>query len=626
MASKVKYLALLLVCLLLVGAKGCGSSSNTNAPDTGTSGSDEADELGSDDQFDTTVTTEDNTTETAESTSEGSQTSGSTTYDTTPPVTTINTKLSDPSKTPDPSFSFSANETATFQCAIDGGVYQACSSPVYYTGLYEGTHTFYVKATDTPGNTSTESFSWSIFWHDFGWTKTFGGSGTDSGNSVSIDSNNNIFITGSFQNTVDFDFTTGTDNHTANGARADIFITKINSDGSYGWTKTFGGSSADGGFSLSIDSNNNIFVTGYFADTVDFDFTTGTDNHTSNGASDDTFITKINPDGSYGWTKTFGGSGIEAGNSLSIDSNNNIFITGSFQNTVDFDFTTGTDNHTSNGKEDTFITKINSDGSYGWTKTFGGSDTDRGRSLSIDSNNNIFVAGYFFGTDVDFDFTGGTDNNSSNGHDIFITKINSDGSYGWTKTFGGSNTELGYSVSADSNNNIFVTGQFIDTVDFDFTTGTDNHTTNGASADTFVTKINSDGSYGWTKTFGGSDTDLGNSLSIDSNNNVFFTGFFRNTVDFDFTTGTDNHTSNGSNDTFVTKINSDGSYGWTKTFGGSGSDSGNSLSIDSNNNIFVTGHFADTVDFDFTTGTDNHTSNEETETDAFVIKIKFDQE
>jgi len=387
-------------------------------------------------------------------------------------------------------------------------------------------------------------------------------------------------------------------------------------------TKVFGGTNSEIPWSLTLDSSNNVYTTGFFQGTVDFDPTGDTDNHTSNG-SYDVFMTKTNSDGTYGYTKTFGGTGLEYSYGVTVDSSNNIYVTGQYQGIANFNFTGGTDNHTSNGSYDIFVTKITSNGTYGYTKTFGGTGYDFGYSVVTDNSNNIYVTGQYQGT-IDFDFTGDTDNHTSNGvDDIFITKLNSDGTYGYTKTFGGTGYDIGNSLAIDSSNNSYVTGCFEGTVDFDFTGGTDNHTSNG-SYDMYLLKMNSDGTYGYTKTFGGTGVECGYSLAIDSSNNFYVTGWFESTVDFDFTGGTDNHTSNGSRDIFITKINFDGTYGYTKTFGGTSAEYGYSLTLDSLNNIYVTGDFGNTVDFDPGAGVVNKTTNSAYDFDSFVLSLKND--
>ncbi len=458
----------------------------------------------------------------------------------------------------------------------------------------------------------------------YGWTKTMGGTGRDVGFSVTAVNSGDVFVTGHFSDTVDFDPTAGmggTDIHTSTGA-FDIFLTKLSSDGKYGMTMTMGGTSnIRGERSVTTDGAGNIFMTGRFSETVDFDPSAGmggTDIHTSAGKFD-IFLTKINSDGTYGGTKTVGGPGRDVGLSVTADPAGNVFVVGSFFRKADFGPLAGmggTDIHTSSGAFDTFLTKINQDGTYGWTKTVGEMGNVSGRSVMTDVSGNIFVAGNFRGT-VDFDPStgmGGTDIHTSAGFvDIFLTKINSNGTYGGTKTMGGPGRDVGLSVTAGSSGDVFVTGHFSDTVDFNPTAGmggTDIHTSVGLR-DIFLTKINSNGTYGWTKTMGGTGGDVGMSVTSVSSGNVFVTGYFSDTVDFDPPAGmggTDIHTSVGVLDIFLTKINSNGTYGGTKTMGGTGVDAGFSVTMDVSGNVFVTGGFSGTVDFDPTAGTDPHTS------------------
>ena len=128
-------------------------------------------------------------------------------------------------------------------------------------------------------------------------------------------------------------------------------------DAVYLWTKTMGGTDQDFGQSVVVDGSDNVYITGSFQQTVDFDPGAGTDSHLSEGV-EDIFLTKINSDGSYGWTKTMGGTDPDSGQAVAVDSSGNVYITGSFQQTVDFDPGASTDDHTSEGFEDIFLTKF----------------------------------------------------------------------------------------------------------------------------------------------------------------------------------------------------------------------------------------------------------------------------
>ena len=323
----------------------------------------------------------------------------------------------------------------------------------------------------------------------YGFTKTFGSNGWDWGYSLAIDCNNNIFVAGDFQNTVDFNADIAVDDHTSLGGW-DACITKINSDGSYGWTKTFGSNYNDSAIGIATGQQSNVFIGGSFEGVnVDFDPGAGTD-YKSSAGSNDIFLMKLNNDGSYVWTKTFGGTVKDCGYKLAIDAMGNIFLTGFFQDTADFDPGAGTDYKTSAGDCDIFLIKIYSNGDYAWTKTMGGPGEDKGLCIAADKTGNIFIAGSFRDT-ADFDPGSGVDNKTSEGgRDAFMVKINQDGSYGGVKAFGGTGIyDVAQGVCADNCGNVYLTGNFYNTVNFNPIGGTESVTAAG-NADVFLIKYN----------------------------------------------------------------------------------------------------------------------------------------
>jgi hypothetical protein len=320
----------------------------------------------------------------------------------------------------------------------------------------------------------------------------------------------------------------------------------------------------------------------------------------------------------YAWTRSGGGSGNEfGGQDIALDADGNVFITGGFEDEVNFDGTGDDDTYTSEGDADIFFTKYNSDGTYGWTKTFGGVAEDYGQGIAVDSDGNIFITGYFQGT-VNFNVSGTDDHVSGGGTDIFITKYNADGTYGWTKTLGTTGDQLGYEIAVDSNDYVVAIGKFSGTVNFDASGGTDNHSSTGGNV--FITKYGNSGSYSWTKTFGNSGQNWYYDVATDADNYIYATGYFTGTADFDGSDGVDNHTSNGSDDIYVTRLSTDGTYKWTVTLGSTGSDRGSGIATDANGHVLVTGYFSGTVNFDTFGGTDNHTANGGK--DIFILNLK----
>ncbi len=460
-----------------------------------------------------------------------------------------------------------------------------------------------VSSTDDPGVFDISDADFSIA--GSGWARTWGGIGADYSHDIASDGSGNVYVTGRFNWTVDFDPGSGVDNHTSNGGD-DIYLSKFDSSGSFLWAKTWGGSGpVDVGDGIAIDGSGNVYVCGRFSSTVDFDPGSGVENHTSNGGYD-VYLSKFDSSGDHQWAKTWGASYTDIGYGVAVDGSN-VYVIGAFFYTVDFDPGSGVENHTSNGSYDVYLSKFDSSGSFLWAKTWGGSSSDFGYTVAPDGSGNLYLTGIFGGT-VDFDPGSGVDIHASNGgYDVFLSKFDSSGSFLWAKTWGGGSVDRGYFVASDGSGNVYVTGYFSFTVDFDPGSGVDNHTSNG-SYDVFLSKIDSSGSFLWAKTWGGSGIDIGYSVAPDGSD-VYVTGHFNGTVDFDPGSGVDNHTSNGADDVFLGKFDSSGDNQWARTWGGSGSDSGYGVAADGSGNVYVTGYFNGTVDFDPGSGVDNHTSN-----------------
>jgi len=444
----------------------------------------------------------------------------------------------------------------------------------------------------------------------------FGGVGNEFSESTVVDSTGNIYTTGRFASTVDFDPGVGTSNLTSAGS-SDVFVSKLDASGNLLWAKSFGAAAADAGLSIAVDSTGNVYTTGFFASTVDFDPGAGTTNLTTAGSSD-VFISKLDASGNLVFAKRFGGGISDLSYSIAVDSTGNIYTTGFFQDTVDFDPSAGTTNLTTAGLSDVFISKLDASGNLVFAKRFGAAEADAGRSIALDSTGNIYTAGYFEQT-VDFDPSAGTTNLTSAGRsDVFVSKLDSSGNLVFAKRFGAAETDVGLSVAVDSTGNVYTTGYFEQTVDFDPGAGTTDLTTGGGS-DVFVSKLDASGNLVFAKRFGGSNDDGGISISVDSNGNIHTTGYFEERVDFDPGAGTSNLTSAGGTDVFVSKIDSSGNLLLAKSFGGTANDVGRSITFDSTGNIYTTGEFAGTVDFDPGTGTTNLISAGGN--DVFILRL-----
>ena len=340
----------------------------------------------------------------------------------------------------------------------------------------------------------------------------------------------------------------------------------------------FGGQENDLGLNVVVDSLGNTYVTGQFRATVNF----GNGNITSAGFID-IFVLKLDSAGAFQWVYTAGASNADSGTGIALDSSGNVFITGAFTFTVNF----GNGNITSTGNYDIFVLKLNSSGEFQWVYTVGGTDADYASSLDVDSSGNLYITGNFSGT-VDF---GSGAISGRGGEDIFVLKLNSSGEFEWVFTAGGTQNDKGNAISVDENGNAVVTGYFNYIANF-----SPGSCTSNGSSDIFFLKLNSDGTLFSLHCEGGTGSDWGEGVDVDSDGNAYFTGEFSRTVNF-FGTGDITSEGVGSEDIFVVKLNSASAFQWVYTAGGNSDDHGLDINVDSSGNSYITGYFNGTLDF-----------------------------
>ncbi len=454
---------------------------------------------------------------------------------------------------------------------------------------------------------------------NYQWAKNMGGNGDDGGNSITVDGSGNVYTTGFFGGTVDFDPGAGISNLTSAGY-SDIFITKLDAAGNFIWAKRMGGNGEDQGNCITVDDSGNVYTTGRFWGTVDFDPGAGTSNLTSAGFSD-IYISKLDSAGNFIWAKSMGGTDYDISFSITLDDSSNVYTTGTFWYTVDFDPGAGTSNLTSAAFQDIFISKLDAAGNFIWAKSMGGTSPDLGISIAVDGAGNVYTTGHFSGT-VDFDPGTGTSNLTSAGFkDIFISKLDAAGNFVWARNMGGPNSDdVAYSITVDGIGNVLTTGSFHGTADFDPGPGVSNLTSAGGNLDIFISKLDAAGNFIWAKSMDGpNSSDIAYSIAVDSFSNVYTTGIFYGTVDFDPGAGISNLTSAGFADIFISKLDSVGNFGWAKKLGGISNDIGYSIALNGFGNVYTTGQFMGTVDFDPGVGTSNLTSAGST--DIFVLKL-----
>ena len=421
-----------------------------------------------------------------------------------------------------------------------------------------------------------------------------------------------MYIIGSFSDSLDFDPGLGVYNLTSNGNK-DIFILKLNKNGDFMWAKSFGGVLPDAIYSIVTDSYGNVYTTGKFWGTVDFDPGINVYNLTS--SSYDMFISKLDVNGDFLWAKKIGGSNPDVGYAITLDDYGNVYTTGEFWGTVDFDPGINVYNLISSSY-DTFILKLSENGDFLWANSFGVSIPPK--SIVVDQYGYIYLNGRFSNT-VDFDMGVGVYNLTALAlSDIYINKIDSIGTLIWVKQIGG---YLVYpimnSLILDSAGNVYTIGNFKNDIDFDPGLGVYTLTSNGQE-DVFIVKLDTNGDFSWAKSFGGGSKDVINSIELDGFGNIFTTGSFENTVDFDPGIGVNNLSSVWATDAFISKLDSDGNFLWATSMGGGAEDEGVSIELDNNGSIYTVGTFSAGANFN---SMGSYILQSNGSTDIFISKL-----
>lgn len=371
----------------------------------------------------------------------------------------------------------------------------------------------------------------------------------------------------------------------------------------------------------TVDDSGNVYLIGDFnLPNITIEGTTFV--NTSDSNFSDAYILKFNNIGTLLWSKQLGGSKSESLSSIDTDSSGNIYITGSFGNTI----TLGTTTLTSiNGGK--FIAKLNSDGEYVWAIKNTGTDENYFiRDLKSDIHGNVFITGAVRSTTLSFGnliITTPSNDPTLTDDRVFIIKFDTNGIGLWGKTGIATQSNvfgtIPKSIAPDNNGGAVVCGMFAhNTLSFDSIVLTKT-TQNNNSHNMFVAKLDSNGNTMWAYNAGTiyQNSTIANAVSVDSNGNVYVGGSFPNTISF----GNINLNSNAGAQLFLVKYNASGTVLWAKTSGyiTNGYTTIRTIDTDENNNVYVGGlTFATTIDF-----TNNITLTNLGDSGAFFV-TKYD--
>ncbi|WP_134704981.1 SBBP repeat-containing protein [Ammoniphilus sp. YIM 78166] len=436
-----------------------------------------------------------------------------------------------------------------------------------------------------------------------------GGSGFDSGAGIAVDSSGAAYVTGITNSPI---FPTQNPFQVALNGVLDAFVAKLDPTGtSLVYSTYLGGSGSDQGLGIDVDSSGAAYVTGQ---TNSPDFPRENPFQADLGGDTDAFVTKLSPAGNTLIYSTYlGGSEFDAGYGIAVDSSGAAYVTGETASSDDFPTQIPVQGNFG-GDTDAFVAKLDPTGTLLVYSTYlGGSNFDFGFAIAVDNSGAAYVTGQTASLDFPMQspFQGALTGNS----DAFITKLDPTGtSLVYSTYLGGSNFDRGFGIAVDSSGAAYVTGE---TSSLNFPMQNPFQGALAGNSDAFITKLDPTGtSLVYSTYLGGSNIDIGFGIAVDSNGAAYVTG---QTISDNFPTMDPILADRaGGSDVFVTKLSPAGDTLVYSTYlGGSLTDIGSGIAVDSSGAAYVTGQ---------TASPDFPTQNPFQEAlagnfDAFVLKI-----
>jgi hypothetical protein len=374
------------------------------------------------------------------------------------------------------------------------------------------------------------------------------------------------------------------------------------------WATRISGTSFEFGTSISVDSSGNSYVTGYYdsSPVTIYNSDGNTYGTLTNEGGYDVYIVKYNTSGTAQWATRIGGTSNELGASISVDSSGNSYVTGYYGSSPLTIYNSDGNPYgtlTNDGFYDAFIVKYNTSGTAQWATRISGTSFEFGTSISVDSSGNSYVTGYYGSSPLtiynsDGNPYGTLTNDVVGFYDAFIVKYNTSGTAQWATRIAGTSFEFGTSISVDSSGNSYVTGYYDSSpVTIYNSDGNPYGTlTNDGGADAFIVKYNTSGTAQWATRIGGTSSEFGQSISVDSSGNSYVTGIYGSSSPLTIYNSDGNTygtlTNDGNDDAFIVKYDAYGFAQWSTRIGGTSLETGLSISVDSSGNSYVTGYYA----------------------------------
>lgn len=457
---------------------------------------------------------------------------------------------------------------------------------------------------------------------EFRWGRKIGGTMSQTITDQTFDSQNDLIITGHTNGTADLDPSTAYFPLYGTQTALRSFITKMDTAGNVIWIDTFSGNNTSSIYihSITTDQADNIYATGRFKGTIDFDpssnIATQNATNNSNGAI---FFLKLSPQGALLWVKVLDGSALNINQGFDIIASREtgILVAGTFGNgSIDFDPGPGIYNLSAPARH-IFVAKYDYEGDLVWAKSYGGDGPEESCVMDTDNEGNIYLTGQFT-PNCDFDPGPGVAMPYPQwGEKLYVSKWDKNGNFIRVNCFVGIGGSC-YSndIKYDGDSNIYIVGGINGSINFN-EGGDDGVVTAVGTYSSYILRMDTAGNFNWVLPI---DRSTARSCAVDGNKDVYVSGYFNGggTIDFDPGPGTHILTAGNFVETYITKYTRNKELTWAKAFQSPGSSSSYCIALDQATNVYTSGVFSGTSDLNPGLGVDTFNAVGE---DIFIQKM-----